>query len=1355
MARLVQRIPLILIFLSPMMAILTLMPAANARPLPTNDSAYFKSRTNGENKMIVARIDAAADLSAYFTKLLVRPYIDPLGRQAVIGEVTELQFAQLQSHPAVHDIKLLEQSNQVTSPGEFEELAPPLSEAEQEKRLAALRGDQRLNRRSLPPTTADFAQLGWWDAEAGHQFQAAWANGFTGAGVTVMTNDSGADFCHPDLIDTWATVEEPTSPYFGYPMMFDSYSMYLYAFDVGLGDTRVADGEADYADTSATCAAGNCVYQPISSTVPHNYVLPLTSLSGVYHIGSHPDGSFVSLYGERVAVLVTDENAAGVYDNVYIDLDNDYDFTDEMPANRSTPIACLDFWDSVAAAPGSDGYNDISGGLIYFISDGITPIPASDWMWNGLTPANGELVAFAIADPTSLAGWHGQSVTSNVVAQGIVNGNAPPIKPPYSGASDGVVVGGAPGAKVTLNGNTYETPFVEDAFLFAALGYDGLPNSADDIQIIVNSWGDSTIFNGGWNNESRLIEEILRNYENLSAVFSTGNGGAGYGGSIAPIPPGALKVGASSQSGSIGVFDSITSTSQILAGDLASLSNRGVGANGGMGVDILANGDAGTGLKVLNDPNLLDGWMASHAWRGSSRSVPVAAAGLALVYQAGKAADPTKWLTAQEAQAILKLGATTNHNDPFSQGAGNLNALNAVNIAAGLNGFKMLPASWQAGGYGETSSPAFASIVEPGEQYTQSFTLQNDNDYSIQVSFSPQQMKRFGELILPLTTTLAAESPQSLYGRPDYLIDISNLIPVNTELLQIEAIYPYEQFDVDNNYFQEQRWWLRALNWSDINGDGDLWTDVDGNGAVNDGEIDDWEYLRFTYDYATNNTQAVQVKQPLARMTDGIFVAFTHIQRKNIHPTTSLSIRLSFYESAPWDWLTLDTSSLLMPANSSNSINATLTIPDDAPYGSYSGAILAEGNGQSTMIPIAANVAATTLPATFGGTPRADTLYDNGYLSGRFNWSYRPEAGDWRSFFLDVPAANGETNGALIIHDRWEGGYPTDIDTLVFAPSPDSYSQQEPDYFGPYSLGKAAASADTLIGRGKYAFETVTNSNEEWLTVPITTGLHLLRQHQTLAAGDHFQIPFTLTVGSISALPASVEQISCHISGTIPISIVTDLPLAGLTAAVYGLNQPQSLPGLVVQDGPNPATASLTTTIAITDGGLLRATLLEKAPGLEQLDLYLLYDANDDGVFDWTDGAEFVDWLPNAGIGDSLILSRPADGDYLAAIHGKKVSTGGEATLQIAALQGQDGVTVTGAPGSAIPAQTTPLSLNWAKDLTPNSRWEGIIFLSVPYLLDILSIPFVIAGAPTMYFPPNGGAPHCQIYLPIVSNAPG
>ena len=100
----------------------------------------------------------------------------------------------------------------------------------------------------------------------------------------------------------------------------------------------------------------------------HTYQFPAgVTPSGNVRLGSHPDDHLLALFGERPAFLVTDPNTAGVYDTVYVDLDNDYRFDDEKPVTKASPASYRDM--------NGDGYTDLSGGLLYYISDGVTPIP--------------------------------------------------------------------------------------------------------------------------------------------------------------------------------------------------------------------------------------------------------------------------------------------------------------------------------------------------------------------------------------------------------------------------------------------------------------------------------------------------------------------------------------------------------------------------------------------------------------------------------------------------------------------------------------------------------------------------------------------------------------------------------------------------------------------------------------------------------------------------------------------------------------------------------------------------------------------------------------------------------------------
>ena len=93
-----------------------------------------------------------------------------------------------------------------------------------------------------------------------------------------------------------------------------------------------------------------------------------------------------------------------------------------------------------------DGYTDLSGGLLYFISDGVTRAPGGqDAFGVNLVYAPGQLVSWS-GDYDPGIGGHGTLTASNVVGQG-VNGNAPTFSDlPGDGKYPGAVIGGAPHA---------------------------------------------------------------------------------------------------------------------------------------------------------------------------------------------------------------------------------------------------------------------------------------------------------------------------------------------------------------------------------------------------------------------------------------------------------------------------------------------------------------------------------------------------------------------------------------------------------------------------------------------------------------------------------------------------------------------------------------------------------------------------------------------------------------------------------------------------------------------------------------------------------------------------------------------
>ena len=219
--------------------------------------------------------------------------------------------------------------------------------------------------------------------------------GYNGTGVNVAVQDWGADFGHPNLRGQWAIDRNPASPYFGYPIMLSQESQWnnLQLFTTSSDLDRypypifATVGTASwYSDTEyqATAdASRNLTYTtgiaygffqytkrvaPSTPSCPGSgnlisrtyHVGTIASASGVYHLGVDIDKFFERYFCNRPGILVTDSTTPGVYDTVYVDLNNDLDFTDDNPVSiAGNPLAT---WDA-----NGDGVADVSGGLLYFI----------------------------------------------------------------------------------------------------------------------------------------------------------------------------------------------------------------------------------------------------------------------------------------------------------------------------------------------------------------------------------------------------------------------------------------------------------------------------------------------------------------------------------------------------------------------------------------------------------------------------------------------------------------------------------------------------------------------------------------------------------------------------------------------------------------------------------------------------------------------------------------------------------------------------------------------------------------------------------------------------------------------------
>lgn len=1366
--------------------------AANAtamRVSSTSDAAMSKLHPLLRERMQVspdATIDVHAfarvgtDLSSVMRNTVVRANIGSLGYTTVTGQVRARNLLKLASSAGVEAVMPMEGAY-TPATDDYTTEPPTLPgadvQAKMRERIAAGSGVSA----ATSQATAAPEPRGWYDVLDNHNSAEAWDKGYTGAGVKVMVNDSGVDFAHPDLVGTQARHTDPSSPYYGWPQQYDQVGMVQYASDVQNGTTNFADGNAaGYANTSAVISADSPSYQPLDAVEPYTYTLPETSQSGQYHIGTHPDYGLMVWYAlifgvdlsdpeahlERPAVLVADESATGVYDTVYVDLNFNNDFTDDKPVRKGDEIVGADWWGAWDAeaqdfAPEPDGYYDESGGMVYWIADGTNPIPAIDWLYddpeiegselgvagNGALdmgePESGTLVAFAYnAWASSPAGDHGQLVASNIAGQGRTNadsidsifgagltqqtaGVVPPYKPDDA---LGMVTGAGKDVKIVDSGDFYSGS-TYDAFILAALGTDGIPGTEDDIQMINNSWGSDSVHNDGWNFDSRVIDYYLRNLNpTLLSLASSGNSGPGFGSVSSPLAPAAISVGASTQYGSTG-WDSATNLDQILYGDVAAFSSRGPGSLGVAGVDILASGSRASGALPLN--MAFSGPHAWSTWGGTSRSAPVLGGNAALVYQAYRDAYGS-WPDSATAKAILMSGADDLEYDPFTMGAGMLNAARAVDIAAGLGGGMVTPSTWEPGDYDGERWPGFAKVMQPGETADQYFEVSNQSETDLRYTVDARWLQKQSQWETEFTSSPISEEYVSVpedgipfdteydWDTPHYLWNVTDQIPEDTDVVVFRHNFPMEQFDPEGAYdgAQVSDWYVMAFDWTDVNGDGNLWEDLDGNGTVSPDEMDDGEYMRFDYANQRGNNGWLTLREPQKRVHDGLFIALMHNQVRQDVPRTTMTLGMDFYQQVDFPWISFYNEYLDVAAGGSNRVRADIQVPADAPAGIYEASLVFSDGTRTSTVPVTINVAGRDYRMA-AGESYGESFYDNGRVYGATNWLGGESNGDTRFYFTDLienPAgvrrlANGQQ--FFMVDTAWRS-LPGDVNVEIFGPTEDIFSEIEPSYYGPYTLEEIGSSNEAYNGDGAYLVQTSSGGSEEFIAAEYTPGLNQVQLHNVNLGDEPWQaIETNVGVLGVGAAPIKVSRPAINPDFGIPQQVVSTMPLSGLVVGGYGLSKPIVQTGLPIQqDDPNdPTTSSYTQVLEVENAGLLDIQLTGQAP--DDLDLFLAYDFNGDGEFDFSSELIAVSGTPTAE--ESITVRLPQDGLYQVYVHGWAVPEGNSTfDLAINLVQGND-ISVTDLPEGGIePNQTYTFRIEFDAEGLEPGVYSGLVTLGPP-----------------------------------------
>jgi len=1066
-----------------------------------------------------------------------------------------------------------------------------------------------------------------------HGASNAWSLNSTGQGVKVAIVDSGVDFAHPDLNGTQARVDNSSSPWDGWPIALDPRSIKDWLLD---GETYPGESDSWYADTSLMDFDNDSDSSLDDSGLD---VSGIVSQSGEFRIGEHPDDDLQSRVGDDVAILLVDSFQANVYDTVYVDLDGDSSFADEIPMSKGSETAGLDL--------DGDGLWDRSGGMIYFIADGNTsvqyaPTLAARFGVSDRIPDNGDMVAFMLNEGNGPAGNHGTLCASAVSAQAIV--------------SDGKVQGMAPDADIIAVGNYYNGGISGyDSWRYVAEGPDGIIDSGDEAHIGSFSFGYSSIVDAGSDYASMYLDWLTRVYSrNTTYMVALGNGGHGYGTVASPGgAAGVVSVGAASSKTGESIGDTW--------GDTAMWTNRGPNSQGRMDPDIVAIGWSATGDTTLNEETNANS--AYTTWGGTSLATPLAAGLMALVYQA-YFVENGHYPDSQKIRDLVMSTSRDIAHDPLVQGAGWFDAYRAVQTIQGADEtWWTSPAALMPGENDGDHRLANANWMLPGERSVHRIQLHNPTADTQVLDFSSEtwQATSYENFTWLSNSSLGWDGYQS--SRPDYVIPLlidgdannTTISPTDTLIRARATVHPLG-FDGNQNRQSENSVYLYAYRWNDSNGDGKYWDDVDNDFFVGDGEWQSSEVSLMTSFTYTGPQSEVKVSDPWEEDCDGILLAVTRREvRTGYIDPLPVSIDVTGFSPVSDSWLTTQPSRTI-PAGAIRNLTVVVDVPIDAVPGlRQSGIRIADEHGRDWLLPVVTTVAGSGptswTPPNVDDNLSNQTLYRETWMQGAQRWGWRAESGDWKAFAVDWPA--NMSGGKIIIDVDWPDNGFTDIDAFWLSEISHPFSLEDPDAYGAKGLSIEVGSENEHTGSGIWKRQTSTGTDREILTASATPGHKILLLHSTMHGVFTNDNPVNVSIGYAALISGNISanvsdwstgdfNSSAVFASTVNLS-VDSITGTGWSEPMYWANESIS------QDDPGVKSSS-SYIRSINLSGVDEVEVRIDSNGYrDDLDLFLYRDDDGDGQLDWDDELK---QSSGGAASDETIVFDPADGQWWIIVHG-------------------------------------------------------------------------------------------------------
>ena len=1034
----------------------------------------------------------------------------------------------------------------------------------------------------------------------------------TGKGVTIAVVDTGVDFSNPDIKESLARDDDNK------PVMLDADGQGLVltnsTFVANIKNDRVYNfSDAKKLPANATSnvyvskdgvflntLSKNGTLTVYNSLYPYygsSYLLEgritgdmkigtskdnfIPSKSGVYHLGAILAAQMGKM--QAVIVLVTDPNVAGVYDTITPDMstswmsyakgaddekpDYDFDFTDETPITIGNGKEFL-LYDS-----DGDGIDDYSAGTlgarvvdIYGLFSDEAEIDYKLNAINGtlLSPIDENGMYFGVMNDFT---GHGTATASTIASKGKMQYDV------YNDTKKSTILGIAPDVSIL----PVKSLWFGDTFYgwMWAAGFENEDNTwvyvgEPKADIISNSWGVSTFPNleyaPGLDISSHILNALVtpqslhQNYTGTVMVSSAGNSGHGYGTMGMPgISSFGISVGATTNNDFVGYgpfkdqprFGNTTDHSD----HVVDFSSRGPGVIGDPKPDLMSIGAYSFVPSAITQ--LPDEPRESFSvFGGTSMSAPITAGSAALVIESLK--EKSLDYDPFAIRNLLMSSAEDLHNDPLTQGAGLVNALDAVRIVNGHGGKFLVHnaatfsnikevidvplSSFNSDLFGidEFSLPDktfpmtgwFGGRLNPGEKTVTTYTIENPNNYPLNITVKPETLKLIEKIELSGTTETHLQDPilnEAETYRPNY-IKLGNIaaehtikhpnsiIHPNSSLMILNLYFPFDTFmnQTNTDYADDLKISsLYAYDWKDKNMDDEISSDE--LSLVNRGGS--W-----------GTVQEIRITDPVEKFENepviGVYPVpeiFSFWRGNTNLNSTSMDYTLSasYYQNVLWDDVTVDKEITILP-NDSSKVEATLSVPSDKQTGVYQGFLSFEGKYNKIKSPVSYVVLEAVekdAQQTLISGSMGDVLYGNGYVKGAFDMNNRYMAGDWRQYYFDI---QDHTINSATIDFEWENPR-TNFTVFMIDPQGKIVQTNFPSgVFGEFLGWPTGDWLGTSSFSGGGTFYPLKNKDDTStvLFAPINqTGTYSLLVHSTLFEGTSTTEPISLAAKFTTILP--------------------------------------------------------------------------------------------------------------------------------------------------------------------------------------------------------------------------------------------